>query len=378
MLLGVALPGTAVVNGTSVTGAQVLRTNTTTRAQLANGNYGAFLTSLNTTLNYSGNPSSDRGAILRRAGYPENFLVPDPQYSSATIQGNNQNSTFHALNLQFTRRLSNGIATTGTYIWSKTLGAGTVVDPNNRNESKALQSIDHRHQISANGTYELPFGPNHFLLGAAPGWAQRIVEKWQLGGIFNFITGPPVSITSGLSTISGANSRPSAAGPIPSGLGQLKKCSTADPCYAGTSSPVTSGVVYFDGYTQVNDPGLSSACNGLSSAYTNKAIADPKGNIILVNPQPGQIGTLGYTTVTGPRAMYFDMDLIKRIRVTETKSLEFRLDAINLFNHPNFAAPSSSINGNNNFGRVTSLLSGVNLGGNGGMRSFIVNARVNF
>src|SRR5262249_51203606 len=63
MLLGVALPGTAVVNGGSVTGAQVLRTNTTTRAQLANGNYGAFLNSLNTTLNYSGNPNSDRGSI---------------------------------------------------------------------------------------------------------------------------------------------------------------------------------------------------------------------------------------------------------------------------------------------------------------------------
>jgi hypothetical protein len=76
--------------------------------------------------------------------------------------------------------------------------------------------------------------------------------------------------------------------------------------------------------------------------------------------------------------MYFDMDLIKRIRLTETKNLEFRLDAINILNHPNFAAPTSSINGNNNFGRITSLLSGVNLGGNGGMRSFIVNARVNF
>ncbi len=52
---------------------------------------------------------------------------------------------------------------------------------------------DRAHQITSNGTYELPFGTGHFLLGNAPGWVQQIVNKWQIGGIMNFYTGGPLS-----------------------------------------------------------------------------------------------------------------------------------------------------------------------------------------
>src|SRR5262249_36475643 len=45
LLNGLSLAGTCVVNGTTCTGAQALRTNSTTRAQLANGNFGGFLNS---------------------------------------------------------------------------------------------------------------------------------------------------------------------------------------------------------------------------------------------------------------------------------------------------------------------------------------------
>ncbi len=342
--------------------------------ELANGNYGAFLSSLNGSLQYTGG-STDAGSILRKNGFPDNYLVPDPQYSMVTIEGNNQNSTYHSMQLQLTRRLSEGFSTGATYIWSKALQAGTagtgtaggVADPSNRNESKRLQDVDHAHQISTNATYELPFGTGHFLLGNAPSWVQQIVNKWQLGGFGNFNTGAPLSITSNLSTISGATSRPSVVGKIPSDMGKITK--------------LANGVTYFDGFTQVQDPGFAniSPLNGLNSAYTNKAIKDPNGNIILVNPQPGQIGTLGYGTIRGPKSLYFDMNLIKRFNVTETKQLEFRLDVVNILNHPNFAAPTLAMNGTTGtFGNITSLAAGSNIGGNGGMRSFIFNTRVNF
>jgi len=149
----------------------------------------------------------------------------------------------------------------------------------------------------------------------------------------------------------------------------------------GKITKLANGVTYFDGFTQVQDPGFAniSSSNGLNSAYTNKAIKDPNGNIILVNPQPGQIGTLGYGTIRGPKSLYFDMNLIKRFNVTDTKQLEFRLDVVNILNHPNFAAPTLAMNGTTGtFGNITSLAAGSNIGGNGGMRSFIFNTRVNF
>lgn len=388
MFMGVGLAGTQAVNGTTVTAASILRQNTTTRAFFANGNYGGFLNSLNTTLNYTGNTSSDRGSILRRAGFPENYLVPSPQYSALNLAGNNQNSGYHALNVQVTRRLTGGFTNTTTWVWAKAFETGDTIDPNRRGAYKTLQGVDRMYQITSNGTYELPFGIGHRLLGDAPGWVQHIVGKWQLGGILNFNTGSPMSITSGISTIGTAGARPNVVGTIPDNMGQLKKCSTANPCYTNTATPVTSGVVYFDGFTQPTDPGLAQvwsacatatgACSSLLGGYSNRAIADPQGNIILVNPQPGQEGTLGDNTLRGPSALFFDMNLLKRFRITESKTFEFSVNAINILNHPNFANPATALNTNNTFGRITGLASGADLGGNGGMRSFIFNTRLNF
>jgi hypothetical protein len=53
----------------------------------------------------------------------------------------------------------------------------------------------------------------------------------------------------------------------------------------------------------------------------------------------------------------------------ETKEFEFRLDAINVLNHPNFGNPSTNINGVNTFGLITTAT---------GSRRFIVNTRINF
>jgi hypothetical protein len=61
--------------------------------------------------------------------------------------------------------------------------------------------------------------------------------------------------------------------------------------------------------------------------------------------------------------------MIKRFRIQETKEFEFRVDVINILNHPNFGSPNTNINGNNTFGRITTA---------GGARRFVVNTRINF
>ncbi|PYS38946.1 MAG: hypothetical protein DMG14_15735 [Acidobacteria bacterium] len=138
----------------------------------------------------------------------------------------------------------------------------------------------------------------------------------------------------------------------------------------GKTTKVSNGVVYFDGFTQIADPGFAvPAVNGLNSGYTNKAIVAPNGQTVLVNPQPGEVGTLGYSTVRGPGILNLDMNLIKRFKIHETKEFEFRVDAVNVLNHPNFGTPSTNINGVNTFGRITSAT---------GARSFVLNTRINF
>jgi hypothetical protein len=365
MLMGINLGGTGAqaVNGTTFTGAMAVRTNTTTQAFIANGNVGSFLDFLNTNTTGTGT----RGGLLRRNGFAENYIVANPQYSSVSMLKNLGSSTYHSLQMQFTRRLTRGFTNTTSWTWSKSMGdsdgdgGASYRDPTRRSLERTLLGFDRQHQFTSNGTYELPFGTGHYLLGNAPGWAQNIVGKWQLGGIMNFNTGAPLNLTTSINTISAggqsASGTPNVVAKIPDGMGKITK--------------TANGVNYFDGFIQVTDPSFSvPTVNGLNTGYSNKAIQGPDGQIILVNPQPGELGTLGYSTVRGARSLNFDMNLIKRFRLHESKEFEFRMDVINILNHPNFGTPTTNINATGNtFGRITSAT---------GARSFIVNTRVSF
>ena len=76
------------------------------------------------------------------------------------------------------------------------------------------------------------------------------------------------------------------------------------------------------------------------------------GLIVLQNPQPGKRGNLGQNVVKGLPVWRFDANLAKAFNVTETKSLQFRVDAFNVLNHPqpaymnNQSMPNLSINPN--------------------------------
>ncbi|MBI2149063.1 MAG: carboxypeptidase regulatory-like domain-containing protein [Acidobacteria bacterium] len=352
MLMNHQFAGQQRINGTTWTAAMALRTLTATRGDLANGEAGTFINRFNTNL-----IGGDQGEVLRRSGFPENYLVPSPQYSTVNISGNNTNSKYHALQLQLTRRLTSGFTNTTSFMWAKAMAPGNTIDPNRRWSEQALQGSDRKYQLVSNGTWELPFGTGHFLLGNAPGWVQQIAAKWQLGGIMNLTTGAPISFTTGLETISTENAKPNVVGAIPKDMGKVTK--------------IANGVVYFDGYTQIADPSFTpTTLNGMNVGYNNKAIVAPNGELILVNPQPGQLGTLGYTTHRGPGDVRFDLNVVKRFQIDEAgKTFEFRLDAINVLNKPNWGNPSVDINSNNNFGRITTAT---------GARRFVVNARVSF
>jgi hypothetical protein len=164
--------------------------------------------------------------------------------------------------------------------------------------------------------------------------------------------GAPISTI----TQSTAVTTPNIVGDFPKSMGEITK--------------VSNGVTYFPDIQQINDPsGTSvSALNGLSGAFNNKAITDSQGRLLLVNPAPGTLGTLGLKWIEGPATLGLDVNLIKRVRLTETKEFEFRVDAVNVLNHPNFAEPVVNIN-STSFGRITSAT---------GNRRFVMNLRVNF
>ena len=84
-------------------------------------------------------------------------------------------------------------------------------------------------------------------------------------------------------------------------------------------------------------------------------------------------GNLGRNTVIGPPLFSVDSSLKKDVKFTERLNLQLRLDAFNIFNHPNFGSPNNGlvanklnangvpIPGSGGFGTITSLNSGVSM-----------------
>jgi hypothetical protein len=85
---------------------------------------------------------------------------------------------------------------------------------------------------------------------------------------------------------------------------------------------------------------------------------------VFSNPGPGTIGSLQRRDFSGPWNFNMDFALIKKTRITERQSLELRMDAQNIFNHPTFAVLDQALNtttvtninvNSTQFGRISAL-----------------------
>jgi hypothetical protein len=386
MLQGLVMnTGQAAVGTGGVTGSAALRQNTIFRTFLANGNIGQFADALNRQTTVTG----QAGGLLRRNGLPENWLVPNPQYGAAAIQSNPGSSTFHSLNMQVTKRLSQGFTTAFAYAWSRSLGDsagdGTLsyLDSNNRKLNKSLLAFHRTHDIRSNGTLELPFGPNRKFLSGSSGILSRVVERWQLGGVMNWSSGAPLTLTASNAettwtfvpitvAIARTSNTPNILGSFPKSAGEITK--------------VQVGANYFGDLRQVDDPFRSSVTpnatgqQNLQTVFSNKALVDANGNYVLANPGAGIVGSLGRAWIEGPGHIKFDVNLVKRLRISERKEFEIRMDVIDILNTPYWNNPTVDIN-STSFGRIDAndfITGASNADNRSSNRKFTFTARLNF
>jgi hypothetical protein len=338
MLKGLTFSGIGTVGVNGLTGSSALRRFTSTRANIANANLAGVANYLNTNSSFTG----EVGGMIRNGGLPENFIVANPQYGSASISGNSNNSTYHSMQAAVTKRLSQGFTGQMTYTWSRAIGTAGNIDPRNRQLNKSLLNTHRTQDLRMNGTWELPFGPGHALLANSPGWLTRIVESWQFGGIANFTSGAPLTITAGENPLGGASQFPDIVGAFPKDIGKLVASNTA------------ANRDYFHGLQRVTDPGRAavSSVDGLNGGYSRFAIADSNGNILLQHAAYGRIGNMGQNWIEGPGVYNFDLNLLKRIRIAENKIFTLRLDAVNVLNHPTWGNPIVNMN-SSSFGLVS-------------------------
>jgi hypothetical protein len=219
--------------------------------------------------------------------------------------------------------LTRGVQALASYTWAKAIdvvSADTVRNILLRGPS----DFDIRHNLAGAVTYDIP-APQ------AGGFAKAILGRWSIDTRFNAQTALPLNITSGTIT---------------------------DPA---------------DG-TQIAR--RANLIEGIPVYLYDKTF--PGGRVInraaFSIPLPNQQGSLGRNAIRGLPSWQIDLALRRQFKLAEGFSLQFRAEAFNVFNHPNFGVINANLT-STTFGQATNMqasqLSGLNpLYQIGGPRSF--------
>jgi hypothetical protein len=363
------------VNGIDQTVAYQMRLNPTFNNSIADGDYAAVMGTLH---NYNGNltgPTGSLGRVMRNSGlFPENYFVANPQFSAANYITNYGHSNYHSMQAQISLRPIGGVGGTATYTWAKNRSlSGDLADPLDRRE---FTTSGRPHEFRANGTVELPVGPNKLLFGSSSGWVARLIERWQTSFILSMSSGS-------WSNLSAVN-RMYGTG-VPDMVYHIDFNKAKE--YAWGNERAGNGDLnadFFGGkFLQVPDP----QCNVVTTLQSLRqgigqnsprcdlqalALIVPAGTpgsfvatngqsaiIALQNPLPGTRGNLGQQKIKTFGIFGLDASASKTFRVTESKSLQVRVDTTNVLNHPSPGGPNLDINTPNGaFGNVTSKTGG--------------------
>jgi hypothetical protein len=247
---------------------------------------------------------------------------PNPLFDDITQIESRANSRYDSLQVRFEQRLDFGLAVLGSYTWSKSeddasnffASAGDPnfpQDSNNLRPERGPSNFDTPHRISLSYSYDLPFGKGKRYF-ADDGWVTALLTGWQTFGIVTLQSGRPFTAAL-LSEIDNSGTGRSVLG------------------FGANDRPNVTG-----------DPNLS---NPTPDRWFNTAA--------FAFPAQGTFGNAGRNILRGPGFQNVNASLMKNTQLTERLNLQFRAEAFNLFNHPNFNLPDNFL-GSPTFGRISS------------------------
>lgn len=226
-------------------------------------------------------------------------------YASLNENVTKGTSNYNSLQVSLVRQAARGITMQLSYTYSHCLddqsgsygleeGAVGLLDPYDPRYDYGNCSFDLRHNFVSNVIYQLPFHGN------------RLVEGWQLSGIFTLQSGMPFSVLDGFDQAGLDNN-------------------VADP-----------------------RPDVVPGCNPyLKTRASFGGIVEPEWlnparNCFTLQPA-GTLGNARRDSLVGPRFVNLDFALLKNTKITERLQLQFRAEFFNIANRSDFLAPSASL-----------------------------------
>jgi hypothetical protein len=233
-----------------------------------------------------------------------------PTIGNLEIESTAAYTNYNSMQVSLDKRMSHGLTVMASYVYSRMLGlnvplgegGGGTRNPFNPNIDYGIMPEDLTHRVVGSYIYQLPsfWADSHPLSVFTTGWGTEGIVTWQ--------SGVPFTVRSGLD-----NSL--------SGVG----LDTAD---------------------QIGDPNLPSGRplgQKLTEWFNTSAF---RPNAI------GTFGTTGINTLRGPRFTNLDFAITKSTHLFKEQNLMFRAEFFNIFNHPNFAVPNSSLSAGSLFGTI--------------------------
>ena len=242
------------------------------------------------------------------ARQPYTYIHPT-YYDRSIGRGN-----YNALQFQFNRRFSGGLAYQVSYTYSKSIDIGSsgwygvegqsVQDPYHFNNDRSVSGFDLTHVLSVNLLYELPIGKGkRFSTGNAA--ADYILGGWQINTITSARSGAPYNLS-----VSG------------------------DSANTGNT-----------GYLRPNLVGDPNLANPTRQQYFNTSA--------FAAPAAFTFGNFGRYRMRGSPVWNIDLSIFRQFRLGERRSIEFRAESFNLPNTAILNNPTGN-RSDPNFGRVTS------------------------
>jgi hypothetical protein len=228
------------------------------------------------------------------------FLPGDKLASTILAHESDGNSTYNALWVTANKHFSRGFQFNASYTWSHSIddvsrNNNGIVVQNSTNifASKGSSDFDARQRFVVNAIYDLPFQGN------------RVVAGWELATIVSDQSGNPFNVVQSSSGITGVG---------------------------GTVNPNVSGPVVTTG-------------NPLGNWFATPTV--------FISPGATALGIVGRNEFVGPAFNDVDFSIIKNTKITERTRVQFRVDAFDLLNHPNYGQPNSTIGNFATLGQTT-------------------------
>src|SRR5467141_1647605 len=246
-------------------------------------------------------------------------------YGSIRETDNVANSMYSSFQVSWNRRLSGGLQFGVAYTLSKSMDNGSnqrdvVPDTYDVSMLWGPSEFDARHILAINYLYEVPFFKNHATLSG------KLLGGWQISGITQFQTGLPCSVAAATDYTAG----PKGSGISGVGLDSNFGCGANGQYWVVNGNPRIIGTF---------------GRNGQWFATTN-----PDGSAIFTQPPAGTFNTQRVRNlIYQPGFENWNLGLFKSFPVGESKGVQFRAEAYNVWNHPNWCG-SSGCSGTTNIG----------------------------